>query len=329
MVDTYIKRNSSLIESLKALFVFSESISEVCGGKDIVESLLIENTPSGEIFAKIAEVLTGHSIREEEKELSRLIKPRDYLIDYEVNNSLRFKITASGNFSEWMVQVEEKNVSSDSVLLGSAVSNGWEIWISGHRIIPVNEDRFDLPGLAVIFRCADSYQKNWYVSPHLRSPHPFYADSLAEVVQIFFGQEEEKKVPREVFEPQSPKWNKYIIDGAGPVPWGDVTPWMSGVDISVKVDGNTTYCVVEGPGDAAILFVRFSGVVKTSSASTGEVKICLASSGSWSGGDNYKGFVLGKEGARIILDRTGSRQFWHVKNGKWEKTDPIVQSKKF
>lgn len=126
---------------------------------------------------------------------------------------------------------------------------------------------------------------------------------------------------------QSREWDAYTIEVPDKFTFGRA-------EVEVRKDGNMTYIEVipsEAAEPLAILPVDYGGQITISSASTGKVLLAIASSGGWSGGDNYFGVILGRIGARVIFNRKGVREYFHFVDATkgWEKTEPIVTPEKF
>lgn len=120
------------------------------------------------------------------------------------------------------------------------------------------------------------------------------------------------------FTPQSKYWAAYrvVIDDTVLITGDRVV----GVQLAKRESGKLTEYIVTQGGIWCGEGVAFSGEVVVSNASQNDAIIALASSGSWSGGSNYKGFVFGKPGAVICFDCKGKREWWIFGGGGIEKT---------
>lgn len=66
-------------------------------------------------------------------------------------------------------------------------------------------------------------------------------------------------------------------------------------------------------------------MISESKRSEGKVLLALSSTGSWSGGSNYRGWLVGRIGARVVFNCKGNRSYYHFVDEMkgWEETGPI------
>lgn len=109
------------------------------------------------------------------------------------------------------------------------------------------------------------------------------------------------------FSGQSYRWPAFTIA------WeGDSLPaTFSNVKLLKTEAGNLTKLQVVPDGEWHGIACSRSGEFSISKNSRGDVVLALASSGSWSGGGNYSGYIFGKPGA-IVWFRCKGRQEWLV-----------------
>lgn len=125
------------------------------------------------------------------------------------------------------------------------------------------------------------------------------------------------------YKPQSYKWSAFtVLHPEDFTPGKDKGPFR----LLMKVAGNLTeYTIEPSPeGQWWGVPIDYSGQVSESKTSTGELRLALASSGSWSGGSNYRGWIFGKVGATAYFNCKGSKQ-WLVfsEHGpQWHDTKP-------
>jgi len=101
---------------------------------------------------------------------------------------------------------------------------------------------------------------------------------------------------------------------------------VSNMRLFETTSGNMTeYTVAPGGTWHGVLIERFVGYVKQSDVSKADAKIALASSGSWSGGGNWRGWVFGKPGAVVWFGCKGHevasfrRKWRYLGNNKTRK----------
>jgi hypothetical protein len=143
--------------------------------------------------------------------------------------------------------------------------------------------------------------------------------------------DEEKFMQEFNFKAQSYKWSSFSVVVEDDVPssvlLGD---WcFRNVRLSEIKAGNMTRYILSPSGKWHAVQVAYSGEISVSKHSTGKAILALASSGSWSGGGNYKGFVFGQTGAVILFNRKGSKK-WLVfgEDGpQWEFVPPNTTPK--
>jgi len=129
---------------------------------------------------------------------------------------------------------------------------------------------------------------------------------------------------KQEYKGQSYKWDAFTIEAPDNFKVGRA-------DVELRKDGNMTYIEVipsETGEPLAILPVSYSGEITESSAATGKSLMAFANSGSWSGGGNYSGVILGRLGARVIFNRKGTREYFHFvdETKGWEATEPIKEA---
>ena len=106
------------------------------------------------------------------------------------------------------------------------------------------------------------------------------------------------------FNGQSYKWSSFRIvlqDVEGPT--------VTNVRLMKREAGNLTEYMISPGGNWHGRKINYSGEVSKSKHSRADAIIALASSGSWSGGSNYKGFVFGKPGAIIYFSCKGEKKW--------------------
>lgn len=94
------------------------------------------------------------------------------------------------------------------------------------------------------------------------------------------------------FSGQSYKWPSFRI-----ILQDDAGRMVKNVRLMKQESGTLTEYTVLPDGDWHGKQIDYSGEVSVSKHSQAPVILALASSGSWSGGSNYKGFIFGKPGA--------------------------------
>ena len=121
---------------------------------------------------------------------------------------------------------------------------------------------------------------------------------------------------------QSEKWSAFTLN----LPT-DQQMWVGKAHVEVRKDGNMTYITVIPSDEAepvAVMPVDYAGLITESKCSTGKCILALSSTGSWSGGCNYKGWLIGRPGAHVTFNRKGNRKYYHfidVMKG-WVETEP-------
>ena len=106
------------------------------------------------------------------------------------------------------------------------------------------------------------------------------------------------------FKGQSYKWPAWEV-----VFPGDVQHEVKGVRLSKNQAGNLTRLIVAEGGNWHGLSVSYSGTIKVSEQSRGDTVLAIASSGGWSGGDNWSGFIFGKPGAIVFFNCKGNKKW--------------------
>lgn len=107
------------------------------------------------------------------------------------------------------------------------------------------------------------------------------------------------------FHGQSYKWPAYTI-----VCDGDSVPSeFKNVRLLKTEAGNLTRIEIKPDGAWHGVEISYSGQVEPGKNSTGDTLIALSSTGSWSGGSNYWGYVFGKAGAILWFNRKGKQQW--------------------
>ena len=107
----------------------------------------------------------------------------------------------------------------------------------------------------------------------------------------------------QTFRSQSPYWDwaRVIFDGVDPSS-GKVT----GVRLQKRTLGTLQEYVVTPGGQWCGIRLCYSGVI---TVITPPAELALGNEGRWSGGGNYRGWVFGKPGAVVELDRKGSKVY--------------------
>lgn len=127
------------------------------------------------------------------------------------------------------------------------------------------------------------------------------------------------------FSGQSPRWPSFVISCEG----DSLPESFSNVKLMKTEAGTLTKIHVVPGGEWHGIACSRSGEFSVSKKSTGDVVLALASSGSWSGGGNYSGYIFGKPGAVVWFRRKGS-QAWLVFTGNgcaWQDTAPGAVAK--
>lgn len=122
------------------------------------------------------------------------------------------------------------------------------------------------------------------------------------------------------FSGQSYKWPAYTIS----VPGDSVPSMFKNVRLLKTESGNHTRIEVQPGGEWHGVEVTYSGEVSRSKYSKAESIIALSSSGSWSGGGNYSGYVFGKAGAIVLFNRKGNKKWlvFREDGAFWTDTNP-------
>lgn len=124
--------------------------------------------------------------------------------------------------------------------------------------------------------------------------------------------------------PQSKYWPAFRVTLADGLAL-DRNGQVSNVRLFETVAGNMTeYSVMPSGAWHGVLIERFAGYVKQSDVSKADSRIALASSGSWSGGGNWRGWIFGKPGAVVWFGCKGHEK-WLVfgENGaNWNTIKP-------
>lgn len=126
----------------------------------------------------------------------------------------------------------------------------------------------------------------------------------------------------EAFRGQSYKWPSFVVNFDG-VEDGN----MTNVKLLKRQSGNLTEYTVQPGGQWAAVRINFSGKIAVSKNSKADVVLAIASSGSWSGGGNYSGFVFGKPGGAVWFGRKGNQKWLlFTESGPvWHTVCPFVQ----
>lgn len=129
------------------------------------------------------------------------------------------------------------------------------------------------------------------------------------------------------FRPQSYKraaWELQLPEGVLPSICSKLEPLSFRGHLEIYKDGNKTILRgVINPDDrpVAVMPFRWSGTI----ASDGECILALADGGSWSGGQNWAGALVGREGAKVVCDTKGRKQTWGVVAGYWQEVTPAAE----
>ena len=115
-------------------------------------------------------------------------------------------------------------------------------------------------------------------------------------------------MPTYNFTPQSYRWSSYriIVDDAVEMAEGQAR----NVRLEKREAGNLTIYTISPHGAWQGMSIDYSGEVSVSRTSKNDAIIALASSGSWSGGSNYRGWIFGKPGAVIFFNRKGNKAWY-------------------
>lgn len=129
-------------------------------------------------------------------------------------------------------------------------------------------------------------------------------------------------MPQFVKRGQSYKWPSFVLESPA-------QDWVGHARIEFRKDGNTTYVDVipdETAELAAVMSVSYDGVIKESPAATAKSILALISTGSWSGGSCYRGWLVGRVGARVKFSCKGTHRYYHVVENGWVETGPIKEN---
>ena len=98
------------------------------------------------------------------------------------------------------------------------------------------------------------------------------------------------------FDPQSYKWPAVTVMSESELPqyFSETIKNIGVFSVAIAKDGNRTILrLSETDATQSVAFVKFSGEIIVSKFSKAEAHLFLVSTGSWSGGSNYYGVVVG------------------------------------
>ena len=125
------------------------------------------------------------------------------------------------------------------------------------------------------------------------------------------------------YKPQSYTWPGFRVNMQGVnLHRGDAPEFprsVVGVGLAKRQVGNLTEYTVSPGGEWAGVEIDYSGKWIISDKSQAPLEVALASSGSWSGGGNWAGWVFGKPGAIFRLACKGNK-LWIL----FESTGPRI-----
>jgi len=127
------------------------------------------------------------------------------------------------------------------------------------------------------------------------------------------------------FRPQSRNWAAFRVVISEGVEFNSFEGMVRNIRLSQKKSGNLMEYFVSPNGEWYGVEIRYyAGKVKKSDHSSGDPILALASSGSWSGGSNFKGFVFGKPGTIVWFNCKGDQKWLVFEEGgpRWTDSNP-------
>jgi len=131
------------------------------------------------------------------------------------------------------------------------------------------------------------------------------------------------------FDPQSPKWDRVRVElptDARQVSLNGQPMWSGRARVEVVEDGLTKWVSVVPDPEAetvSVMAIVFSGRVFVSSATPDLGEVYVANKGNWSGGGNYLGVAIGREGCRVVCKCGGTADYFQVIDGQWKPSKPL------